>query len=102
MREEAQPELSIGLSEEERNELEHLITVMRDDKPACSTEPSPHTLEQHLETAKEQVSHCSEIILNFDSRMKSLYETVCLLYEKSSKMNERINSIASTIAAKIL
>jgi len=102
MIEDAHTEFSIGLSEEERNELEHLITVMRNDKPASSSEPPLDNLEQQLKTVKEQVSSCSEIILTFDSRMKSLYEIVCLLYKKSNTMNERINSTASTMAAKIL
>jgi predicted nucleic acid-binding Zn-ribbon protein len=102
MNEEATPELSIGLSAEERTELAQLITVLRTDKPADAPEPVAQTAEPQLKALQEQVSRCSEIILNFDSRLKSLYEIVCLFHEKSSKMNERINTIADAIVSKTL
>ena len=95
-------ELSIGLSAEERTELEQLITVLRTDKQADTAEIFAPASEDDLKTLQEQVSRGSEIILNFDARLKSLYDTVCLLYEKSNKMNERINSISEAIAAKII
>lgn len=102
MNEDASPELSIGLSAEERTDLEQLITVLRTDKQADTAEIFAFTSEHDLKTLQKQVSRCSEIILNFDARLKSLYDTVCLLYEKSNKMNERINSISEAIAAKII
>jgi len=102
MSEEATPELSIGLSAEERTELAQLITVLRTDKLADAPEPVAQTAEPQLKALQEQVSRCSEIILNFDSRLKSLYEIVCLFHEKSSKMNERINTIADAIVSKTL
>jgi hypothetical protein len=101
MNEEATPELSIGLSAEERTELAQLITVLRTDKPDAP-EPVAQTAEPQLKALQEQVSRCSEIILNFDSRLKSLYEIVCLFHEKSTRMNERINTIADAIVAKTL
>ena len=102
MNEEATPELSIGLSAEERTELAQLITVLRTDKQADAPEPAAQTAEPQLKALQEQVSRCSEIILNFDSRLKSLYEIVCLFHEKSNKMNERINTIADAIVSKTL
>ena len=102
MNEDATPELSIGLSAEERTELAQLITVLRTDKPADAPEPAVQTAEPQLKALQEQVSRCSEIILNYDSRLKSLYEIVCLFHEKSSKMNERINTIADAIVTKTL
>jgi hypothetical protein len=102
MNENASPELSIGLSAEERTELEQLITVLRTDKPAGLSVPAAHTAELQLKTLQEQVSRCSEIILNFDSRLKSLFDIVCLFYEKSTRMNERINTIADAISSKAL
>ena len=102
MNEEASPELSIGLSEEERTELEQLITVLRTDKQADTAEIFAPTSEHDLKAMQEQVSRCSEIILNFDARLKSLFDIVCLFYEKSTIMNERINTIADTINSKTL
>jgi hypothetical protein len=102
MNEEATPELSIGLSTEERNELEQLITVLRTDKQADTAEIPAPTAEHDLTTLQEQVSRCSEIILNFDARLKSLFDIVCLFYEKSTRMNERINTIADAISSKAL
>ena len=102
MNEEATPELSIGLSAEERTELEQLITVLRTDKQADTSEIFAPTSEHDLKTLQEQVSRCSEIILNFDARLKSLYNIVRLFYEKSTIMNERINTIADAIVSKTL
>ena len=102
MTEEANPELSIGLSEEERTELTQLITELRTDKQAGSFETAALTAEHDLKTMQEQLSRCSEIILNFDARLKSLYDIVCLFYEKSTIMNERINTIADAMVSKTL
>ena len=56
MNEEATPELSIGLSAEERTELAQLITVLRTDKQADAPEPAVQTAEPQLKALQEQVS----------------------------------------------
>ena len=102
MIDDAHTEFSIGLSAEERTELEQLITVLRTDKQADTAEIFAFTSEHDLKFLQEQVSRCSEIILNFDARLKSLFDIVCLFYEKSTIMKERINTIADTINSKTL
>jgi len=102
MIDDAHTELSIGLSAEERTELEQLITVLRTDKQADTAEIFAPTSEHDLKSLQEQITRCSEIILNFDARLKSLYDIVCLFYEKSTRMNERINTIADAINSKTL
>ena len=102
MIDDAHTELSTGISAEERTELEQLITVLRTDKQADTSEIFEPTSEHDLKTLQEQVSRGSEIILNFDARLKSLYDIVCLFYEKSTRMNERINTIADAIVSKTL
>ena len=102
MTEEATTEISIGLSEEERTELAELITVLRANGHAESSDNNGHSAGHDIKTVQEQVSRCSEIILTFDARLKSLYDIVCLFYEKSTLMNERINTIADAMVSKTL
>jgi hypothetical protein len=102
MIEEATEEINIGLSAEERTELAELITSLRADKQTDSTAVNEYAAEQDIKALQEKLSRCSEIILNFDARMKALYDIVCLFYEKSAMMNARINTIADAIISKTL
>jgi len=100
MEEELQPELNIGLSEEERDDLEILIKSFRDGDGMLPADPSPAAVSRYIETMTENVARLSEMVLKFDSRIKTFYEILKLSHQKSENMDERINIIVKYIKDK--
>lgn len=100
MIDETRPEFDIGLSEEEKDDLEKLIRTMREEQSIASSDPALEDLETRIKMLTEHVARLSEMTLKFDSRMKSFYEIIRLFYQKSENMNERINTIIRYIKNK--
>jgi hypothetical protein len=100
MDEELQPELNIGLSEEERDDLETLIKSLRDGEGVLSSDASPHEVRHYIETMTENIARLSEMVLQFDGRIKTFYEILKLSHQKSENMDERINTIIRYIKRK--
>ena len=100
MVEENQAEFSVGLSEEEKEDLENLIKTYRNEQFRLSPDADIEDIHRQFEILTEQITRVSEIILRFDKRIKSLYEIIRLSTQKSEKMNERINTIVKYIKNK--
>ena len=97
MVDDTQTELNIGLSEEEKDDLENLIRSIREEPSFKSTETVPEDVQQRIALLTDQVARLSEMILRFDARMKAFYEIIRLSYQKSNTMNERIDTIVRYI-----
>ena len=100
MDEELQPELNIGLSEEERDDLETLIKSFRDGEGVLPDDASPDDVHHYIETMTESIARLSEMVLKFDGRIKTFYEILKLSHQKSENMDERINTIIKYIKHK--
>jgi len=100
MGEEFQPELDVGLSEEEREDLETLIKTFRHELPVIASDANVEELQQQVQEMTAYIARLSEMVLKFDTRMKSYYEIIRLFYQKSEKMNERINVIIKYLKSK--
>jgi hypothetical protein len=99
MVDDTQTELNVGLSEEERDDLENLIRSMRKEPSVPSIDEIPPDVRQRIILLTEHVARLSEMVLKFDGRMKSFYEIIRLFYQKSSKMNERIDTVVRYLKA---
>lgn len=97
MVDDTQTELNIGLSEEEKDDLENLIRSIREEPSFPSAEAVPEDIQQRIAVLTDHVVRLSEMILRFDARMKAFYEIIRLSYQKSNKMNERIDTIVRYI-----
>jgi hypothetical protein len=100
MDDELHPELNTGLSEEERDDLEHLIKSLREDKLAAVNDVSPDDLRRYVETMVEKIVRLSDLMLKFDDRIKTLYQIVRLSHKKSEAINDRITTITEYLTGK--
>ena len=89
MVDENQTEFSVGLSDEEKEDLENLIKAYRDEQFLFSPDADLEDIQRQFEILTEQIARISEIMLRFDKRMKSFYEIIRLSTQKNESMNER-------------
>ena len=93
MENEPQMDLNIGLTEEERKDLENLIGDLRDEQFSLSPHETTEDLHKQITFLKENMTRMSVMLLDFDKKIRSLYEVVRLCYRKTEVMNERINDV---------
>lgn len=100
MVDENQTEFSVGLSDEEKEDLENLIKTYRDEQFLLSPDADLEDIQRQFEILTEHITRVSEIMLRFDKRMKSFYEIFRLSAQKSESMNERIDTIVKYVKSK--
>ena len=97
MVEKDQTELSIGLSNEEKKDLEELIRAFKKGRSTFPEGKVAEKVQGKTKFTEELLAKQSEILMRLDSEMKSFYEIIRLSYEKSAIMNSRINAIMASI-----
>ena len=90
-------ELNFGLSEEEKHDLEQMIKDFQDERATDESSHDIAVLHQQITTISERLASLSQMLLTIDHRIKPLYETVRLTYQKSEILNERINTLINSI-----
>ena len=94
---EIQTELNVGLSEEEKEDLEKLIKEFKSEQPVSISGMTLEDVQDQVRSMGERLAQLSEMLLKFDKRLKSLYTILRLSYQKSEEMNERIDAIIKSI-----
>lgn len=89
-------EFSLGLSEEEKRDLETMIADFQKD---CDHLPDADAIQEQLDTLNKRLADLTRMFLTLDKRMKPLYEIIRLTYQKSEILNERINTIIKSIGS---
>jgi len=100
MEDEPQMDLNIGLSEEERKDLENLIGLLKDEKLSLSPNQATEDLRKQNTFLNKKVIRISVMLLDFDRKISSLHEVVSLLYRKTEVMNARINDLIKFVKSK--
>lgn len=85
----------MGLSEEERHDLEKMIGEFRQDRPNAA--PDMVSIQKQIEALNKRMAYLTNMFLIIDRRMKPLYEIMRLTFEKSEILNERINAIIEAL-----
>lgn len=85
----------MGLSEEEKHDLEKMIGDFQQTREINHGEPDG--IQQQIEAINKRMAYLTTMFLTMDRRMKPLYEIICLLLEKSEIMNQRINTIIESM-----
>jgi hypothetical protein len=87
--------LNMGLSEEERRDLERMIGEFRQARPYA--EPDMASIQKQIDAINQRMAYLTNMFLIIDRRMKPLYEIMRLTFEKSEILNERINTILEAL-----
>ena len=90
-------ELNIGLSEEEKNDLEEMIGQFQKERTRIQPAADFETIQKQIDTINQRLANLSNMFLNLDRRIKPLYETIRLTYQKSEVLNQRINALIDSI-----
>lgn len=93
----AQFEFNIGLSEEEKSDLEIMICEFQKNRDVLNPAPDLVSLQKQIEKMNMRMAYLTSMFLTLDRRMKPLYEIIRLTYEKSELLNQRINVIIESL-----
>ena len=93
MSEDTQTEIVIGLSDEEKDDLEKMINTFREDQSAGSSISSIEDVQKQIGSISENLAQLGDMLLKFDEKMKSFYEIIHLYFKKDDMLNQRIDAI---------
>lgn len=91
------PDISFGLSEEEKNDLEQMIGEFQKDRSASMPITDPAVMQRQIDAINKRMAHLTNMFLTLDRRIKPIYEIVRLTFEKSELLNQRINTLIESI-----
>lgn len=97
MAKESRTAIDVGLSDEEKEDLEKLIKGLKHDQSNVQPGATLEDIQQQVKSTMENLTQLVEMLLKFDTKMRSLYEIVRLSYQKSDMMNKRIDAIIESI-----
>lgn len=89
--------LSMGLSEQEKQDLQQLITEFQNERSQSQPEDSITEIQKQIDTINKRLAYLTNMFLTLDRRMQPLYEITRLNYQKSEILNERINILIESI-----
>lgn len=90
-------EFTIGLSDEEKRDLEKMIGDFQKEKTINPQQTDLASIQKQIEVINRRLAYLTTMFLNIDRRMKPLFETVRLTFEKSEILNQRINAIINSL-----
>ena len=90
-------DIDIGLSEAEKNDLEEMIGQFQKEREQGEPPLTVENLQEQIDVINERMANLSNLFLNLDRRIKPLYETIRLTYQKSEVLNQRINTLIDSI-----
>ena len=93
MTEEAQTEIIIGLSDEEKEDLEELIKTIKEDQSVELRSSTNEDVQKQIRSMGANLAHLGDMLLKIDDKMKSFYEIIRLSCKKDEMLNKRIDAI---------
>jgi hypothetical protein len=93
MTEEAQTEIIIGLSDEEKEDLEELIKTIKEDQSLELRSSTNEDVQKQIRSMCTNLAHLGDMLLKIDDKMKSFYEIIRLSCKKDEMLNKRIDAI---------
>jgi hypothetical protein len=86
-------EITFGLSDAEKDDLEEMIKAFRQNQTAVPKTPSSEDVHKQILLISENLSKYADILLKFDTKLKLLYGILHLSDQKNRIMNQRIDTI---------
>lgn len=89
--------LNMGLSEQEKRDLQHLITEFQNERTRHHPQDSAIEIQKQIDTINKRLAYLTNMFLTLDRRMKPLYEITRLNYQKSEILNQRISILIESL-----
>ena len=93
MTEKKQDGFDLGLSDDEKADLESMISDFSADRSAQPASAQDIDLQDKTDELHKKFSQMGEIVLKINKRMDAFYEIVQLIHQKSEIMNKRIDML---------
>ena len=90
-------DFNVGLSDEEKRDLERMIGEFQEKRRHADPAHDILTLQQQIDTLNQRLADLGKMFLNLDRRIQPLYETIRLTYQKSEILNQRIDTLIESI-----
>lgn len=87
----------IGLSDQEKDDLEQLIGEFQNGRAQLTPANTMVEIQKQIDTINSRLAYLTNMFLTMDRRMKPLYETIRLNYQKSEILNQRISILIESI-----
>jgi hypothetical protein len=86
-------EITVGLSDAEKDDLEEMIKAFRQKQSAAPETLAPEDIQKQILTTSENLAQYGDILLKFDTKLKLLYGILRLSDQKNKIMNQRIDAV---------
>ena len=86
-------EITVGLSDAEKDDLEEMIKAFRKMQSAAPETLSPEDIQKQILSTSENLAQYGDILLKFDTKLKLLYGILRLSDQKNRIMNQRIDAV---------
>lgn len=93
MTEKVLEEITVGLSEAEKDDLEEMIKAFRKKQSAAPETLASEDVQKQILSMSENLAHYGDILLKFDTKLKLLYGILHLSDQKNRIMNQRIDAV---------
>jgi len=86
-------EITVGLSDAEKDDLEEMIKAFRKKQSVAPETLAPEDIQKQILTTSENLAQYGDILLKFDTKLKLLYGILRLSDQKNKIMNQRIDAV---------
>ena len=93
MAEKKQDGFDLGLSDEEKADLENMISDFNADRSEEPPSAPDIGRQDNVNDLHKKFSQMGEIVLKINKRMDAFYEIIQLIHQKSEIMNKRIDML---------
>ena len=93
MTEKVLEEITVGLSDAEKDDLEEMIKAFRKKQSATPETLASEDVQKQILSIGENLAQYGDILLKFDTKLKLLYGILRLSDQKNKIMNQRIDTV---------
>jgi hypothetical protein len=93
MTEKVLEEITVGLSNAEKDDLEEMIKAFRKKQSATPETLASEDVQKQILSIGENLAQYGDILLKFDTKLKLLYGILRLSDQKNKIMNQRIDAV---------
>ena len=93
MTEKVLEEITVGLSDAEKDDLEEMIKAFRKKQSAAPETLASEDVQKQILSMSENLAQYGDILLKFDTKLKLLYGILRLSDQKNRIMNLRIDAV---------
>jgi hypothetical protein len=86
-------EITVGLSDAEKNDLEKMIKAFREKQPSAPETSVQDNDHKQMLSMGETLAHFGDVLLKFDTKIKLLRGILSLSDKKNRIMNQRIDAV---------